>query len=947
MEPLRCPVLVGRDTEVAALRRATTRAAQAHGGVAVVSGTPGVGKSRLARDAAALAPPGWARWRGRCAPTVAPSPLRPWAEAFSAGWRGREPPDVPHAAGLRPALELLVPAWARPPVAAPSPVLLGEAARLLLAAGASAGEGTLVVLEDLHDADPESVDLLGHLSEALDGTRVLVVATTRPRSGTAALDARALAARVELEPLGPEDVCAMVAATLAPGRVAAEVTHAVLARAGGVPLVVEELLGAWRAAGALVRRGVTWQLARPVPAAVPATLVRSIADRLAVLDPRSRTTVEAAAVLGEGAPWTSVAAVLDDREPPIAQDAAASLLVPGEPEVRFHHGLVRDAVLESMPAARVEHLAARAVEVLDAAALLEDPAGAAAPALSRTAELAERAAHTDLAFRLLVAASRGALAQGAVGSAVRNAERAATLAPSPRERVDADRALLDADTAAGDPARIRDRGAHLLARLDALDAPLAERAEVHRRLAAAAVAGSAWDVAATHLDAAERLGADGPADLARTACLRAEIALGRHRLDEAAEHAAAAQRLAVRCAWSGGEAEALLLRGRARRMTDLDEAAGLFSAAVARAELAGDELLRARALLELGTVDVIRCGPTDHLERARALGEDLGAVGLVATTDLQLAVLAWKRAHWLVAREATERAATAGERHGLGLLVPLARIIGGCVDAVAGHREAAHAAFEAARPEADAEIEASGRGNLLAVAALAVEDREGALDEFARAEALAPSRSSSARSPYRGLHALALAVVGDAAAAEVTREVASLPVVDAVAGGCARWAAAVLAGREGEAERARALAEAADRELAASPWPQAMARRLAAEAALDDGWGDPARWLEEAHTVFESVGAVAPARACRSLHRRTGAPPLHRAPTPERWAGIGLTARESEVLALVAEGHSNREIAARLYVSPRTVEKHVERLLAKTATSRRSQLTALALRLDR
>jgi DNA-binding CsgD family transcriptional regulator len=52
-------------------------------------------------------------------------------------------------------------------------------------------------------------------------------------------------------------------------------------------------------------------------------------------------------------------------------------------------------------------------------------------------------------------------------------------------------------------------------------------------------------------------------------------------------------------------------------------------------------------------------------------------------------------------------------------------------------------------------------------------------------------------------------------------------------------------------------------------------------------------------------------------------------------------------LALVAEGHSNREIAAQLYVSPRTVEKHVERLLAKTATSRRSQLAALAARRDR
>ncbi len=944
MEPLRCPSLVGRDAEVAALRSATTRAAQAHGGVAVVCGRAGVGKSRLAREAAALAPPGWARWRGRCVPAVAPSPLRPWAEAFSAGWRGREPPDVPHATGLRPALELLVPAWARTPAAAPSPVLLGEAARLLLAAGAPAGQGTLVVLEDLHDADPESVDLLGHLSEALDGTRVLVVVTTRPGSATAMLDVRSLAARVELEPLGSGEVAAMAAATLGPARVAAEVTQALVERAGGIPLLIEELLDVWRAAGALVLRGTTWQLACPVPSAVPATLARSVADRLEALDGRSRATVEAAAVLGEDASWTSVAAVLDVSAP----DVAASLLVPGEPHVRFRHGLIRDAVLATVPAAWVEHLAARALEVLDAPGLLADPARATAPTLSRLAELAERAADTDLAFALLLAASRGALAQGAVGTAVRNAERAATLAPTPRDRVDADRALLDADTAAGDPARIRDRGAHLLARLDAVAAPPAERAEVHRHLAAAAVAGSAWDRAADHVDAAGRLdAAAGPAVLVRTACLRAEIALGRHRLDEAADHAATAQRHAARCAWTAGEAEALVLRGRALRTTDLDEAAGLFSSAVARAELAGAELLRARGLLELGTLDVIRCGPSDHLERARTLAEDLGAVGLVATTDLQLAVLAWKRADWTVAREAAERAVAAGERHGLGLLVPLARIIGGCVDAVAGHREAARAAFVAARPEADAEIEASGRGNLLAVAALAVEDRDDALVELARAAALAPSRSASARSPYRGMHALVLAVVDDPGAAEVTDEVSSLPVVDAVAAGCARWAAAVLAGRGRRSERATALAEAADRDLAASPWLQAMGRRLAAEAALADGWGDPVRWLGEAHAVFASVGAAAPARACRSLLRRAGAPLRHGGHAPDVGAGLGLTGRESEVLALVAEGHSNREIAAQLYVSPRTVEKHVERLLAKTATSRRSQLAALAARRDR
>ena len=57
-----------------------------------------------------------------------------------------------------------------------------------------------------------------------------------------------------------------------------------------------------------------------------------------------------------------------------------------------------------------------------------------------------------------------------------------------------------------------------------------------------------------------------------------------------------------------------------------------------------------------------------------------------------------------------------------------------------------------------------------------------------------------------------------------------------------------------------------------------------------------------------------------------------------------MTAREADVLALVAEGRANREIAERLFLSPRTVEKHVERLLAKTGVARRAELAAWAAR---
>ena len=62
---------------------------------------------------------------------------------------------------------------------------------------------------------------------------------------------------------------------------------------------------------------------------------------------------------------------------------------------------------------------------------------------------------------------------------------------------------------------------------------------------------------------------------------------------------------------------------------------------------------------------------------------------------------------------------------------------------------------------------------------------------------------------------------------------------------------------------------------------------------------------------------------------------------PPALAELAITAREVDVLVLVAGGATNREVAERLFISPRTVDKHVERLLQKTGTSRRG-LAAIA-----
>ena len=145
--------------------------------------------------------------------------------------------------------------------------------------------------------------------------------------------------------------------------------------------------------------------------------------------------------------------------------------------------------------------------------------------------------------------------------------------------------------------------------------------------------------------------------------------------------------------------------------------------------------------------------------------------------------------------------------------------------------------------------------------------------------------------------------------------------------GMACYAEAILAGRAGDAARADELAAAGHRELGAYPVWSDLALMHAAEAALADGWGEPRAWLETARGSFGAHGLDALARRCAE---RLG------------WAGLGVTAREAEVLRLIAEGLANKEIAARLYLSPRTVEKHVESLLRKTGARSRTQLLTMA-----
>jgi DNA-binding CsgD family transcriptional regulator len=487
-----------------------------------------------------------------------------------------------------------------------------------------------------------------------------------------------------------------------------------------------------------------------------------------------------------------------------------------------------------------------------------------------------------------------------------------------------------------------------LARLGAARAPAVRQAEAHLRLARAATGATAWRRAIDHLATVEALIPDAPDELrARIELLWAQVALGEHNVEEAGERAGAARDLVAQLGLDDLLCESLELLGRVSRVRNLAEAERHFTEALVTAERAGLEVRRIRALHELGTIELIRLSEPTRLRAARDGAVAIGAPGLAAQAGMHLAVALFVRYELDEARAAAELALEQAERYRLGLLVPATMTVVGAIDAVRGRRAEAVDAFERAGPMMDAEIEATGRGHVLALAALAVEDRAGALHEFSAAEAVMPTGSGVARAPFRGLSAL-LHVVdrgSDHLLEELSREASSL---HRAAIGLVDVARAVVAGRAGEATEAERRFSAGIEALAAAPWYRHMAARLAAEAAIEDGWGTPAPWLRSALEFFEAAALEEPARACRSLLRRAGIAVPRRGVDGDldpELVRLGVTKREADVLALVAGGLSNKDVAARLYLSARTVEKHVERLMLKTGTANRAQLAAYASRL--
>lgn len=185
---------------------------------------------------------------------------------------------------------------------------------------------------------------------------------------------------------------------------------------------------------------------------------------------------------------------------------------------------------------------------------------------------------------------------------------------------------------------------------------------------------------------------------------------------------------------------------------------------------------------------------------------------------------------------------------------------------------------------------------------------------------------------FRAVWPVLLASIADRRAGDAVREARRLGVgTVGLNFGLLTYADAIIAGRAGDRAMARRLASSSEADFVnCMAWAD-VARWLAAQSAASDGWDQPRWWLLGVGDRLSGYGLPGLANRCRDL---VGG--------PQRWAGLSITAREAEVLSLVVEGLANKEIAAQLALSPRTVEKHLEAMLRKLGARSRTQLVAVA-----
>jgi DNA-binding CsgD family transcriptional regulator/tetratricopeptide (TPR) repeat protein len=962
---------IGRRGELRALRAALSRAADGDPAVVLVGGEAGIGKTRLVSElTAACAADGTRVLTGGCVPVGEGSlPYAPVVEVLRALVAELGPDTVRELVGPSwPELARLAPGLGRPQA---DPDGHGAQSRLFelllgLLGRLTEQQPILLVVEDLHWADRSTRELLAFLVRNLRRERLVLVATYRDdepgqqrlRAYLAELD-RGPVERLELPRLDRAQTTAQLAGILgaAPDT---DLADSVFARSQGNPFFTEELL-------AVVRAG-----SDELPA-TPRDLLRGRVDALA--EP-ARRVLAVVAVAGRQVPHRLLAAVagLDDEAltEGLRAAVAAQLLVrtAGADGYDVRHALLREVVDADLLPGESARLHARLAQALTDHPGLADGSPAVAAA--------ELAAHWDGAgepARALPARVQAGLAADrahAFPEAGRHYERALELweqVPDPDRDAGLDRVelLTRAGAAAGATAQVERATVRLTMALGQVD-PAADpvrSALLHMRLGEQRWHGDDEPGCLAALEEAVRLLPTEPsADRARVLTYQAQWLMMAGRCHEAEGRAAEGLAIARAVGARAEEGHALDILGSCAFDAGQLEAACRIAEEVGNAEgIVRGYLNLSSTLWAIGRLRDAHGTARRGLAFARELGLE-STLGSILTAHVARGLYElghWEEAGSVLAEALARDTWAAVPLHGIGGLLEL-----GWGDLAAARR---HLDL-AGRPEPS-----GSAGNFVASALieLAVQERRygdarAALDQALKAvERLDPE--------FSGIYALGLQV--EAGLAEVARAARSAADIEEAR----RRAKALL-----EALRAMTRPGAAD----GIAWVAWDAAQGAAEWSRLEGRSDPARWREAAeqwerlelpyraaYARFRQAEALLAAGApraevepvLRAAHRATvalGAGLLRReiellarrgrlrledpaataTPAPAtQLAAFGLTRRETEVLELVAAGHTNRQIGQALFITPKTAGLHVSRILAKLGVTGRGQAAAVAHRL--
>jgi DNA-binding CsgD family transcriptional regulator/tetratricopeptide (TPR) repeat protein len=962
--------MIGRSAELAELEAALADAAAGRSSVAFVAGESGVGKTRLLRELMR---------RARDAGTLVLA-----GETVDFGGEG-ELPYLPLVAALRPLARSGAVALTEPLRDAVAPLLPGATAAgpqpagdrdtqqqlfegmLSLLDALGDEQPVLLVLEDLHWADRSTRAALAFLARSLTTERILLVGSYRSdelrrghplRSLLAELERDPRARRVALAPLARDELAEQLTDIVGEPP-ATELLERLWERSGGNPLFAEELLAA-----GLDGRG-----------AAPDTLRDALMLRVERLTEPTRDVLALVAV-GQRLDHQALEETsgLDSR---VLRDALREavdghLLVAGDDGVyRFRHALLREVVEDDLlPGERSKlHLAlGQALE-----RRLDDDAGA-----QMTAAVAHHFAAAGDQPAALGAAVRAASAAARVhahGESAALLDRALALwdrVPDPEARAGVDRVTVlaraaDAAAALGDPGR-------QLALLDAAFAGLGPEPDPGRAapiLESTARAqrhlNRARDSLAT-LERALELVDRSDADPWARASVLAGVARARMlvaHFGDAIRHARTALEVATSANIPVLEGHARNTLGYSLAMTgEVDEGAAQLREAI-------------RIARELDNLYDLTEAHDNYASLLHGLGRSQEALQVAADgreavagrrpismlwLDSKVAEIAFDVGDW----ELSEARLPAlqpwtGVQSRVGILLRRAALALGRGD----HEAAATLLTEVEPLAAD-----STEPQVLAQVGVLVAElrrREGDLEAASAAIDLWLDRIAFCVDDAIGVSALAAAGVTVAAdAAERARDLGDAAAASAALGRVddllARLTDAATSTRPVErAARASARAEAA--RAAGRPDPAEYAR---AAAAWDEvGRPEPAarmRWREaEAHAnAGDREAALEPARAAHATAVALGArwlrgeierlatrarlklAPVGDEPQPREEDPFGLTAREREVLALLADGATNREIGATLFMAEKTASVHVSRILMKLNARSRTEAAAVA-----